>query len=166
MNAPNQPTVRSRSLAIALAVAVASGFGAGYSPIASGTVGTLWGVVMVWWMHGHLSWPWQIPLYLALSFLAVPFCHVAEQRFGVKDDQRIVADEFLTFPLCMIGLPLQWETVLLAFITHRLFDILKPPPARTLQRLPGGWGIVVDDAIASVYALCANHLIWALLKLL
>lgn len=101
----------------------------------------------------------------AICFSPSPPNHVSggERQFGVKDDLRIVADEYLTFPLRMIGLLATAGALLLAFLTHRLCDILKPPPARSLQRLPGGWGIVLDDVIASVYALALNYGLYRLL---
>jgi phosphatidylglycerophosphatase A len=146
------------------AVWLATGFGLGYSPFASGTVGTLPGVAIV-----LLVWSWtdsillQSLLALALTAAAVPLCSTAEAVFGTKDDGRIVADEYLTFPICMIGLPLArsaWWLLPMAFVTCRVFDILKPPPAYQVQRLPRGWGIVVDDVFASLYSLAANHLLF------
>lgn len=89
---------------------MATGFGLGYSPVASGTVGSLWGVVIV---GGMAAWGFPLWLYLAacigLSALAVPICDIAEGVFGGKDDGRIVADEFMTFPICMIGLPVSMD---------------------------------------------------------
>lgn len=144
------------------AVLVATGFGLGYSPVASGTVGTLLAVPLVWGSAQLLSLPagvvWQVVLATVLALLAIPVCGVAESRFGTKDDGRIVADEYLTFPICMIGLPWTWQVLLLSFLTCRFFDIVKPPPARRLQELHGGFGIVIDDVFASVYSLLVNHL--------
>ena len=147
---------------------LATGFGLGYSPIASGTVGTLPGVALV-----LLLWPWienplaQALTALALTAAAVPICSAAEAQFGRKDDGRIVADEYLTFPLCMIGLPVSaaegW-VIPLAFVTARAFDVLKPPPAYAAQRLRAGWGIVADDFFAALYSLAANHALYALIR--
>ena len=89
-------------------------------------------------------------LYLPAEFIQ-PF---------VIGDQRIVADEFLTFPICMIGLPVtleHWWLVAMAFLTFRICDILKPPPAHQLQRLHGGLGVVADDFFAALYSLGINH---------
>lgn len=140
-------------------LAVATGFGFGLSPFASGTVGTLWGFIPAWFLSG-LAWPWQTGVALALAAAAIPFCGIAEAWFGKKDDGRIVADEYLTFPLAVIGLPLQQEPLLLlfAFLSARFMDIVKPWPARGLQSLHGGFGIVIDDVIASLYALAVNWL--------
>lgn len=143
------------------AVWAAVGGGLGLSPVASGTFGTLPGVAIAIGL-AQCSLPWTIGIAALLPLLAIPLCEVAERHFGTKDDRRIVADEYLTFPLCMLGLPLQPWLIAAAFLTHRAFDVLKPPPARGLQALHGGFGIVIDDVIASLYALAANHaLYWA-----
>jgi len=155
-----------------LAVLLANGFGLGLSPIASGTVGTFLGFPLVW-----LSWRvyeslgggvagilWQCALALVLSLVAIPICSAGEKHYGTKDDGRIVADEYLTFPICMIGLPWNPWVLLVAFLSCRFFDILKPPPANQLQSIRGGTGIVIDDVMASLYSLAANHLVfWVIL---
>ena len=141
-------------------VLLATGVGLGYSPVASGTFGTLPGLLIVAaiWHHGVTA---QIIACIILAVLAVPLCEVAENYFGKKDDGRIVADEYMTFPICMVGLPFHPLLLPIAFLTNRVFDILKPPPARGLQELPGGFGIVIDDVFASFYSLIANHMIFA-----
>lgn len=145
----------------------ATGFGLGHFPVASGTVGTLPALPLVWWFWtrpAFSTYPvgilWQILLSVGLCMLAVPVCGLAEKDFGTKDDGRIVADEYLTFPLCMIGLPWTPWVALTAFLSCRFFDILKPPPADRLQRLKGGTGIVIDDVVAALYALGVNHLVY------
>jgi len=143
-----------------LCLFIATGVGTGYSPWASGTVGTLPGVAIALLLL-PLSLPAQILIVLALIVGSVPICDRAENIFGTKDDGRIVADEMVTFPLCMLGLtsaPLWMWAV--AFLNHRVLDILKPPPARQIQELKGGLGIVADDVISSLYALGLNHLIF------
>ena len=148
-----------------LVVWVATGFGLGYSPVAPGTVGTIWGVVLVRGLFPRLAWPMQIGLAVTLVLLAIPVCDRGEKQIGVKDPHPVVADEYLTFPLCMIGLPAQVGWVLgMAFVTHRAMDIVKPWPARQLQVLPGGLGIVIDDAISSLYSLACNWLIFWLVR--
>jgi phosphatidylglycerophosphatase A len=146
-----------------IAVVIASGFGLGWSPVASGTAGTLLGVAIV------LAFPFrglaaQLCFAAVLVIASIPLCSIAERHFGGKDDGRIVADEYMTFPVCLLGLPWQDHLWLLAaaFLTHRVFDILKPFPAYRSQKLPGGLGIVADDFISSLYALAANWGIWLL----
>ncbi len=153
---------------IMLALATAGGLG--YAPVASGTFGTLPGLLLMLalaplWREPRL-WPWQALAALALALLAIPICGAAERHFQNKDDGRIVADEYLTFPIGLLGLPLTGPVLLLAFLTNRIMDILKPPPARRLQSCHGGLGIVIDDCIAAFYSLWLNHLIWRLWHLL
>lgn len=150
-----------------LAVLLASGFGLGWSPWAPGTVGTILGVVIVLAM-APLALAWQIVVAVGLSIAAIPLCSVAEDFYGVKDDRRIVADEFMTFPICVLGLPVTRHLWLLAlaFVTNRIMDIIKPPPARQAQAIHGGGGIVIDDVVSSLYALALNHVIWLIAKLM
>ena len=142
------------------AVLLANGFGLGLSPVASGTVGTLLALPIVWFfcqlreVSGGIFW--QCGIALVLSLIAIPICSVAEKHYGTKDDGRIVADEYLTFPICMIGLPWNPWVLLIAFLSCRFFDIVKPAPANQLQRIHGGFGIVIDDVVASLYSLAFN----------
>jgi phosphatidylglycerophosphatase A len=141
---------------------IATGFGLGLSPLASGTVGSLWGVWIVWASFPRLAVAEQALLACLLALVAIPICDIAERGYGTKDDGRIVADEFLTFPLCLIGLPAQSPVMLgAAFLTCRALDIIKPPPARQAQHLRGGLGIVLDDVISSLMSLALNHLLYA-----
>ncbi len=146
-------------------IALATGFGLGLSPVISGTVGSLWGVVLVLAM-ATLSVPVYVLIAFLLVLLAVPVCDVAERYFQKKDDGRIVADEFMTFPICMIGLPVSlefWWVLPMAFVTNRFFDIVKLPPARQFERIGGGAGVVFDDAAASAYSLILNHALFRLI---
>ncbi len=141
-----------------LCVWIALGFGLGRSPIAPGTVGTLLGIPLAWGISRLPGLFWQVPAALLLALVCIPITTVAEKALGgEKDDGRIVADEYLTFPICLLGLP--WtesgQAWLLpaAFALNRAFDIIKPFPAYRLQALKGGVGITIDDLIASCYAL-------------
>ncbi len=154
---------------------VATGFGLGRAPVASGTFGAMLGLPLALGFTAlYRQIYWQIGIALVLTLLAVPICGFAERHFGAKDDGRIVADEYLTLPICVIGMPilsmmregrLFAGLVLLglAFVVSRVCDILKPTPARQSQRIPGGWGIVLDDFFASVYALVLTWGAWNLL---
>jgi phosphatidylglycerophosphatase A len=144
-------------------VLLATGFGLGFSPVASGTFGTLLGIPLAMALFTwQTDWIVQAVIAVLLVLVSVPICHQAERALGgKKDDGRIVADEYLTFPLTLIGLPVTSPAMLLvAFLSHRVLDIIKPWPARGLQRLPGGLGITIDDAFSSLYALGVNWLIY------
>lgn len=142
---------------------LATGFGFGLSRFMPGTVGTLWGVPLAWAVAQLPSLTFQIVACLVLTLLAVPVCAAAEKQLGKgKDPGCIVADEYLTLPICYLGLPFTPWVVLSGFVFHRIFDITKPPPIRQIQNLKGGVGIVIDDFLAALLALAANHLLFRL----
>lgn len=146
------------------AVFAATGFGLGLiSPIAPGTVGSLPGVLLALWTTQQ-TLALQICVCVGMTLLAVPICDTAERVLGKKDDGRICADEWMLFPISVIGLPLLQHLWLIpvCFVVTRVCDIIKPPPARQLQVVRGGLGIVIDDFFAAFYSLAINHaLFWA-----
>jgi len=156
------------SLSQKASVFVATGFGLGLvTPIAPGTVGSLPGMLLALWTTQQ-TLALQILIGIFMTLLAIPLCDVAERVLGKKDDGRICADEWMLFPLCVIGLPLLQHLWLIpvCFVVARVCDIIKPPPARQLQELHGGIGIVIDDFFASLYALAVNHaLFWAVTRM-
>lgn len=136
-----------------------------FVPFAPGTFGSLPGVALAYAIALLPVWA-QIPACLALTMLAIPVCGRAEAILGIRDDGRISADEWMLFPIAVVGLPLlslPWWAMAVFFGVVRLIDIIKPPPAKRLQSLPGGRGIVVDDLIANLYALAVNWIIFALI---
>lgn len=130
----------------------AMGFGLGQSPVLPGTVGALPGVLLAWLI---LRWPRWVQLFAAvcLIILAVPVCDIASRTLGGMDDKRIVADEFLGFPVAVIGHAIARQPPVLgaAFLVSRILDGLKPPPASHAESIPGGLGIVLDDLAANLY---------------
>lgn len=145
-----------------LALFAATGFGIGlFVPFAPGTFGSAPGVALAYATTLLPAWL-QIPLCLALVLAAIPVCGSAEKTLGVRDDGRISADEWMLFPVALAGIPLHslpWWSMAVFFCVVRVLDIVKPAPARRLQSLPGGRGIVADDLVSNLYALCVN---WAL----
>ncbi len=141
---------------------LATGCGIGLAvPFAPGTFGSIPGVALAFAVAA-LPVAWQTIACLALALAAVPVCGRAERLLGVRDDGRIAADEWMLFPIAVIGIPLlsvTWWEVAAFFVVVRVIDIIKPPPAYALQRLPGGWGVVADDFAANIYALALN---WAI----
>ncbi len=144
---------------------VASGCGLGLAaPFAPGTFGSLPGVALAYAVAA-LPLALQIPACLGLTLLAIPFCDAAERILGVKDDGRIAADEWMLYPIALVGLPLAdlpWWSMAVFFCVVRAVDIVKPWPARALQAIPGGRGIVIDDFIANLYSLAINWGIYLL----
>ncbi|HEX4942962.1 MAG TPA: phosphatidylglycerophosphatase A [Usitatibacteraceae bacterium] len=132
---------------------IALGFGAGLSPRAPGTVGTLVALALYWILAIALP-----PL--AIAFLAVPLffvgvwaCGVAGRNLGVEDHGAFVWDEIVAFlPLAALASASPWLQAL-AFALFRLFDIWKPFPIRQVEsRVKGGLGVMLDDLLASCYA--------------
>jgi len=133
--------------------------GSGYSPFASGTVGTL-AAIPFYLVLANLSLPLYLLTVAAFFFLACWVSGRAEVIFGEQDSGKIVIDEVVGYLLTMTAIPLHWSYVLAGFLLFRFFDIVKIPPARWFdQKLKNGYGVVLDDVAAGVYA-------WAALWLL
>ena len=130
---------------------LACGFGSGLAPIAPGTFGTLAGVPICL-LCLPLDWFWRLPVVLALTALAIYVSYRAEEIYQKKDDQRIVIDEIIGLQVTMLPVTITIPHLCAGFILFRIFDILKPFPLKNLQNLPGGWGVVLDDVGAGIYA--------------
>ena len=130
---------------------LASVFGAGYAPVASGTVGSLVTVVAVWLLP---LTPARIGVALVVVVLVGMWAGSRVERvLGRKDPGIIVIDEVAGMLLSVILLPRTIPVLATAFLLFRLFDVWKPVPARESQALTGGMGVMVDDLIAGTYAL-------------
>ena len=130
---------------------LATGFGSGLVPFAPGTFGTLVGVVICF-LCLPLPWSLRLLTVLALSALSIYVAQRAEKIYQKKDDQRIVIDEIIGFQVTMLPVAITVLHLCIGFVLFRIFDILKPFPINNLQRLPGGWGVVIDDVAAGIYA--------------
>lgn len=130
---------------------IATGFGLGQIPTAPGTWGTLWGLPIAFGLS-CLPLPVGVAVWVALAAAGVFFCGRAAALSGRHDPGNVVFDEFAALPLLYFFIPFNPRSALLGFLLFRLFDIVKPWPARRLERLPGGWGIMADDLAAAVYA--------------
>jgi len=141
---------------------VATGAGSGYSPIASGTVGSAVGVLLflllVWVLE--LSTLGLLAVIAALTVIGIWAAARAEGIFGRKDDGRITIDEVVGMLIALVALPARIEVIVAAFFLFRLFDVWKPPPANRLEALGGGTGVVADDMMAGVYANLAGQVLW------
>jgi phosphatidylglycerophosphatase A len=141
-----------------LAVWLATGLGLGLIAPAPGTVGTaVWGLPFAWAIGQLPGAGWQIGAIAAALLLGVPLTTSANRALGsAKDNQAIIWDEIATLPVVFLLVPLtSWWVALIGFVLHRLMDITKPPPARKLERLPEGWGVMADDLMAAIYACAA-----------
>jgi phosphatidylglycerophosphatase A len=145
------------------ATLVATFFGAGRLKPGPGTWGSL-ATVLSWGALSHfLSPTWVVPTNLLLACLAIAVGIPAATRVArashLKDPQFVVIDETAGQLITLIGAPLSWKSFLAGFILFRVFDIVKPPPVRQLERLPEGTGIVVDDVAAGLYGLAVMQLL-------
>jgi len=147
-----------------LALAFASAGYTGFFPIAPGTVGSAVGLGL-WWVlrRAGASVAVEVVVVAALLVAGAVAATRAEGALGTTDPGPVVIDEVMGMCVTLIAAPLTWATGLLGFLLFRLFDIVKPPPARQLEKAHGGWGIMLDDLAAGVYAWCVLRLaLWAL----
>lgn len=161
-----------------ISILLATWFGLGYLPKAPGTWGSAGGValalLMSWlgfrsiaavtqFFPGKNLWTWglqsgygQVLVAVAITVVGVIVAGRAAKYAQIKDPQWVVIDEvsgqLITYYLFFWITPLNWKSWLLGFILFRLFDIWKPFPARQLEQLNGGWGIMADDWMAGIYA--------------
>ncbi len=134
-----------------LAILVGSGFYTGYSPVASGTVGSLVGVP-IFLAAGGLRWGWYLAVVAVVTAAGVWAASRCTIIYREKDSSRIVVDEVAGFLVSMTGVPVTWGWMLAGFIIFRIFDIVKPPPAGWADAtLEGGLGVMLDDLVAGAY---------------
>ena len=134
-----------------LATVVATGLGSGYAPFAPGTAGSLVGLALFWPLHHLALWAQAAATAVVFIVGVVAATHVA-RRLGIEDPGLVVADEVVGMWVSLLGVPLTGVTAVAGFVLFRVFDVFKPYPARDLERLPAGWGIMCDDVMAGVYA--------------
>ncbi|MCV6623017.1 MAG: phosphatidylglycerophosphatase A [Cellvibrionaceae bacterium] len=132
---------------------LAFGFGSGLSPKAPGTFGTIAALPFVFLLQAS-----SIYIYLAVLVIGfaigVYLCEHASKVMGVHDHGGIVWDEFIGMWLAMLAVPLGWQWLLAGFVLFRIFDIAKPWPIGWLdKKVSGGFGIMIDDVLAGLYAL-------------
>jgi phosphatidylglycerophosphatase A len=133
-----------------LAIIIGTTFGSGFSPVAPGTVGSLVAVVALW-LTPFPSTLIFSHIIVFLFFIGVWVAAVCEKQWG-HDPGRVNWDEVVGMMISVLALPKTWPIYAAAFVLSRLFDIVKPFPANCAETLPGGWGIMMDDVIAGIYA--------------
>lgn len=149
---------------------IATFLGAGFWKPGPGTAGSV-AAALIWWLAGrlfeHLAihigntavamvfyLPWITAAAALLLFaVAVPASTVVARESGREDPQIVVADEVVGQWIALIAAPAGWEYALIGLVLFRLFDITKPPPIRKIEHLREGWGIMLDDVGAGIYAL-------------
>ncbi len=156
------PLPSSRPRAPLWAKLVATFFGTGLLHPGPGSWGSA-ATVLLWWLLSRwISLHWQPMSALLLATVAVvigiPAATHMARATGLKDPQFVVIDEVAGQLITLIAVPVSWKSLLLGFILFRGFDIVKPPPVRQLEHLPEGFGIVIDDVGAGLYALALMQL--------
>jgi phosphatidylglycerophosphatase A len=159
-----QPNVSSN-----IATWLATGFGVGRWCPAPGTAGAAMGVILSWLLHWLLpNLAWQALAVMILNAVGVPLATAAGHALGGQvDNQAIIWDEIASMAIVFLFVPLsQWWIGLVGFGLHRLFDITKLPPARQLECLPDGLGVMADDWAAAIYAgIALSAITWGVQQL-
>ena len=134
---------------------VATFFGAGRLRPGPGTWGSLAAALLWWLLAAQLPPSARIPVILFLivvtTAIGIPAATLEARGCGKKDPSHVVIDEVAGQLVTLIACPILWKPLLCGFILFRAFDIVKPPPIRSLEKLPEGTGIVVDDLGAGIY---------------
>jgi phosphatidylglycerophosphatase A len=149
----------------AVAVALATVGGVGYAPAASGTVGSLVLLPLLPSLAALRAWSPATAVGLVAAFVlaAIWAAGRAEEILGGHDHSCIVVDEVAGMAVAGLFLPATWTAALIAFFVFRLFDVLKPFPAATIdRRVEGGLGVVGDDLVAGAYAGLLTRLVTGL----
>ncbi|NOZ62835.1 MAG: phosphatidylglycerophosphatase A [Calditrichaeota bacterium] len=133
-------------------------FGIGHSPFAPGTMGAIAATIIYWYFLPSGGLVWFLAL-IAITLIGVGLSSITEKEFQQKsgdsnahDPGIIVLDEVAGVLFALFGMGKQWPWVLAALILFRIFDILKPFPVKQFEKLPGGWGIMMDDVVAGIIA--------------
>ncbi|MEQ9423702.1 MAG: phosphatidylglycerophosphatase A [Cyclobacteriaceae bacterium] len=138
---------------------LATGFGSGYSPIAPGTAGAFVGILMllgwqqitpVGYQEAHNFIP-LIVVTIIFNFIGVFVTNKVEPLWG-KDPSRVVIDEIVGMWIAVLFVPQTLTNLIIGFFLFRFFDIAKPLGIRKLEKIDGGWGVMLDDVLAGIYA--------------
>jgi phosphatidylglycerophosphatase A len=139
-------------------------FGAGLLKPGPGTYGSI-AALLLWFGAAHALRATTATLGIATSIAAVavtligiPAATIVARESGREDPGHVVIDEVAGQLVALIAIPADWKHALLSLLLFRLFDILKPPPIRQLERLPAGTGIMLDDVAAGLLALACAQL--------
>ncbi len=133
-----------------LAEFIATGFYSGYIPVAPGTWGTVVAVPLAF-ATAWLDWPWRILVVAVVILVGTWAADVVCKIREIKDPGYVVSDEIAGYMLGVMLFAGSGAVLLVGFIVFRIFDILKPAPLKSMERAPGGWGVMLDDLGAGVY---------------
>jgi phosphatidylglycerophosphatase A len=134
----------------------------GYFPFAPGTVGSAAGLAL-YLLTRTFAASWEPAVAVALFAAGVAVGRRVERHLGCVDPGPFILDEVMGMMLTLLLIPVGWGGLVIGFFLFRLFDIIKPYPARRLEALPGGLGMMADDAMAAIYAnLVLRAAVWLL----
>ncbi len=134
---------------------IATFFKVGYIPLMPGTWASLITTVLVYFIKPY----WQAPIYVQIIsifiifILGLPAASAAEKHFDKKDPRPCVIDEVAGQMVALLLVPHTIYFYAAGFFLFRVFDVLKPPPVSTSEKIPGGLGTMLDDILAGLYAL-------------
>ena len=132
---------------------LAFGLGSGLSPKAPGTVGTVAALLPAIALV-QLPMVWALAVVVLAFVIGVVICEWTGRELGVHDHGGLVWDEFVGMWLVLLFVPIHWAWWLAAFVAFRVFDVIKPWPIRWVDsRVKGGFGVMIDDVIAAIFAL-------------
>ena len=130
---------------------LATGFFAGYSPVIPGTAGSLVGLLLYYAIPGMENTYILSAASLLVLLVGIFVSAKMEKRYG-EDPSIVVIDEVVGMWISLLILPKNLLVALMAFVWFRVYDTIKPPPARQLEHLQHGWGVMLDDVAAGIYA--------------
>ncbi len=137
---------------------IASGFGSGLSPFAPGTAGSA-AALLPWLLLRDLSMPWSIGVIVASFLIGIWASNIVIERLHISDPGVIVWDEFVGQWISLLPLliwPVHWVWIVAGFFLFRIFDVMKPWPCSWADRsVKGGFGVMLDDVLAGIYAAIA-----------
>ncbi|GAB6281740.1 MAG: phosphatidylglycerophosphatase A [Ignavibacterium sp.] len=138
--------------------ALGSGLFTGYFPFASGTVASIV-ATLIYFIPGFEKIYILIPLIIFLIIISIPIGNRFEREYG-KDPSFFTLDEFIGTWISYLFLPKNFLLIIITFLLWRILDILKPFPARKLENLNGGLGIVIDDIISGIYTCILMNIVF------
>ena len=154
-----------------LARLFSTGLGIGYSPVAPGTMGAL-ATVIIYWFCPDLSALQLFVFCIVITLIGIFTSSITEKEFqenagnnSLHDPGIIIVDEIVGMLVALIALPKTLPFIIAAFVLFRFFDIVKPFPIKKIEKLPTGWGIMLDDIAAGIFSNVILQLILVILHL-
>jgi phosphatidylglycerophosphatase A len=144
------------------ALIIATCAGIGRVPFAPGTFGSIPGILLALALHWYGCWWLELGVIAVVFAVGVWAATEAERAFALIDPGPVVIDEVLGMLVTVAFIPVSLTGAVIGFLVFRVCDVVKPFPARRLEKLPGGYGVMGDDFMAGLWGLAIMHaLIWA-----